>query len=153
MTTQPATSDRFVWDDRLWELVWERHLDQVERHAIALDTWAGRVPKTDRFRARVVTELARRWRRRARNLAWLYGLWTAFWTAMVLRSFDFEPIVQTRSGVGLPASARDALHVPDATQIAATRQTLTGLAVVGAVAVLAALAVRWRLRVVARLRP
>ena len=67
-----------VWTDELWEEVWERTLDQVERHHIARDVWRRRLPEDLLYR-RVAPELARRWRRAARNQAILCALWVLFW--------------------------------------------------------------------------
>jgi hypothetical protein len=66
------------WTDELWEEVWERTLDQVERHHIARDVWFRRLPD-DLFHRRIAPELARRWRRAARNQAVLCALWVLFW--------------------------------------------------------------------------
>lgn len=78
MSTHHAPPPRFVWDDELWAMVWDRHLGPVERHAIGMDVLRRRLPD-ELFEARVATELARQWRRRARNLIVVYALWTAFW--------------------------------------------------------------------------
>lgn len=66
------------WDDELWDLVWERTLSRYERNIVARDVWAGRTP-ADPMHQRLVVELARRWRSRARNLALAWGAWTLFW--------------------------------------------------------------------------
>ncbi|MGI8575675.1 MAG: hypothetical protein ACR2MA_10135 [Egibacteraceae bacterium] len=66
------------WDDELWDHVWERMLDPLERRDIALHVWR-RQPPDDLFNARVAAELAKRWRRRAIALALLYTLWTLLW--------------------------------------------------------------------------
>lgn len=71
------------WDDRLWEQVWDRTLNPMERHRIARHLWHRRVPD-DPLERTVVAELRHRWRRRARNLAILYGLWTLFWGLLAL---------------------------------------------------------------------
>lgn len=71
-------AERLDWDDELWEQVWERTLNPIERHRIASHLWHRRVPD-DPLELRVVAELRHRWRRRARNLAVLYGLWSLFW--------------------------------------------------------------------------
>jgi hypothetical protein len=74
-------SDSFVWDDRTWEQVWERTLDHVERHHIAMSVLRRRLPDTPLER-RVARELAQRWARHAVFLAVVYGLWTLFWAAI-----------------------------------------------------------------------
>jgi hypothetical protein len=75
--------DDALRDDRVWDRVWERMLDPVERHGIALAVWRRRLPD-GMFEARIAVELARRWRRLARNLMILYGLWSLFWGAIAL---------------------------------------------------------------------
>ena len=77
-TSTPKAGAPLVWDERLWEDAWERLLSHPERHRIAVQVWRGEAP-ADPFEQRVATELARRWRRSARNLALLYGLWALFW--------------------------------------------------------------------------
>lgn len=76
--TPPPPPTTFRWDDRLWREVWERNLDAVERHHLAMDVLRRRVPG-GLFEARVATELARQWRRHARNLGIGYLLWSVFW--------------------------------------------------------------------------
>lgn len=78
--------DELVWDDELWERVWERTLDPVERHHLALAVWRRRMPD-DPFEAVIAPELARRWRRHACTLAVVYGLWTLFWGLLALDDF------------------------------------------------------------------
>lgn len=85
---EPVT-DGLVWDDRLWDLVWERTLDQLERHQLTLQVLLRR-PPPDAFAARVGRELARRLRRRAVVLAVAWGLFTAFW-AMILHLARQQP--------------------------------------------------------------
>ena len=70
------------WDDRLWDDAWERLLTHPERHYIAVRAWRGELP-ADPFEALIAHELVRRWRRQARNLAFLYGVWIVFWTALL----------------------------------------------------------------------
>lgn len=82
MSVDLAEDDALA-DDRIWDRVWERMLGPVERHGIAVAVWRRRIP-TDLFDARVAGELARRWRRRALNLAVVYALWTLFWGAIAL---------------------------------------------------------------------
>ena len=67
-----------TFDDRLWRDVWERNLDHVERHAIAVAVWRHR-PPNGRFEALVAAELARRWRRHMVTLLTVYALWALFW--------------------------------------------------------------------------
>lgn len=77
--TGPGTeAERLVWDDELWDRVWERTLGPVERHSIAMHVVRRRLPE-DLFESRICAELARRWRRTSRNLALLYATWTLFW--------------------------------------------------------------------------
>ncbi len=71
------------WDDELWELVWERNLNPLERHRIAMAVCRRR-PPPEPYEAVVGAELSRRWRRRALNLAFLYALWTLFWGALAV---------------------------------------------------------------------
>lgn len=78
MSGGTAATPAIDWDDELWQLVWERNLDPVERHSIAVAVWRRRLP-AGVFEAGVALELARRWRRRAVGLALLYALWTGFW--------------------------------------------------------------------------
>lgn len=92
------------WTDELWEEVWERTLGHVERHHIARDVWRRQLPD-DLLHRRVAPELARRWRRTARNLAILYGLWSLFWGAIAVTATPQEgdpaahlPIVLTVLG-------------------------------------------------------
>ncbi len=75
------TGDGFVWDDKTWDHVWERVLNPVERHHIAVSVVRRRVPE-DPFERRIAVELARRWQRHALFLASLYLLWSAFWAAI-----------------------------------------------------------------------
>jgi len=74
----PAGAAGFVWDDRLWQEVWDRHLSAVERHALAMDVLRRRWPP-DPFERSVVAELARQWRRTARVLAVAWSVWVLFW--------------------------------------------------------------------------
>lgn len=66
------------FDEHLWRDVWERNLNAVERHTIAMSVWRHQRP-SDQFEALVALELARRWRRHTVFLATVYGLWTLFW--------------------------------------------------------------------------
>lgn len=111
--------DDALRDDRVWDRVWERMLDPVERHAIAVSVLRRR-PPTDLFEARIAVELARRWRRQARNLIVLYGLWSLFWGSISLSDWRADAVFQTG-----PAPY---------------------LAAVGALLIAGCLAVRWRLR-------
>jgi len=77
-----------TFDDKLWDTVWERNLNAVERHAIAVSVWKRRQPD-DVFEALVARELARRWRRHARYLVVVYGLWTTFWGSLAMH--DLRP--------------------------------------------------------------
>lgn len=79
----------FRFDDRLWNHVWERNLNPVERHAIAMAVWRRRQPG-DKFEAMVAFELARRWRAHSRFLATIYALWTLFWGTMAVRDFRLD---------------------------------------------------------------
>lgn len=72
-----------MFDDRLWNHVWERNLNPVERHSIAVAVWRRRRPD-DRFEAMVACELARRWRRHILVLVTGYALWTLFWGSIAL---------------------------------------------------------------------
>jgi len=86
----PAHGSRAVaFDDRLWRDVWERNLDPVERHAIAMAVWRRRDP-ADGFERIVALELARRWRRHARSLVVVYALWTVFWGAIAIRDLRLD---------------------------------------------------------------
>jgi hypothetical protein len=76
-------------DDRLWRDVWERNLDPVERHTIAMAVWRRRHP-AGRFETIVAFELARRWRRHIRSLAVVYGLWTVFWGMIAIRDLRLD---------------------------------------------------------------
>jgi hypothetical protein len=85
----PLPGDEPVtFDDQLWDTVWERNLNAVERHAIAMSVWR-RCRPDDLFEAIVARELARRWRRHARYLVVIYGLWTTFWGALAMH--DLRP--------------------------------------------------------------
>lgn len=84
-----------VFDDRLWDHVWERNLNSVERHAIAMAVWRRRRPD-NRFEAIVACELARRWRRHARFLIVLYGLWTWFWGAIAVHDFRPDAVLNSQ---------------------------------------------------------
>lgn len=70
--------DSFVWDDHTWDQIWERTLNQAERHHIAMSVLRRRLPSTP-LEQRVARELARRWGRRAVTLSVVYALWTLFW--------------------------------------------------------------------------
>lgn len=82
------------FDDRLWDNVWERNLNAVERHAIAVAVWRRRRPD-DRFEAMVACELARRWRRHARYLVVMYGLWTTFWGSLAMHDLRPDAILNS----------------------------------------------------------
>lgn len=79
----------FRFDDRLWRDVWERNLDPVERHSIAMTVWRRRHP-AGTFEAAVAFELARRWRGHSRFLATIYSLWTLFWGAMTMHDLRLD---------------------------------------------------------------
>lgn len=105
--TPPPPPSAFTWDDELWRTVWERNLDAVERHHLAMDVLRRRVPN-GLFEARVATELARRWRRHARNLMFGYLLWSLFWgliTYNTLQVRGFEGLPVAMLGVGMIAVA------------------------------------------------
>lgn len=108
-----GSADRFAepgfarFDDELWRDVWERNLDAVERHAIAMTVWRRRHP-VDAFETLVAFELARRWRRHSRFLVVVYGLWTVFWGMIAARDLrldaTFESLVTPIcAGLGLVA--------------------------------------------------
>ncbi|MDX1659713.1 MAG: hypothetical protein R3343_12900 [Nitriliruptorales bacterium] len=88
----PQAKAGLQWDDRLFEEVWERHLNVAERHGIAMRVLRRQLPD-EIFEARVATELSRQWRRRARNLAVLYMLWTIFWAALTWKAWDARGMV------------------------------------------------------------
>lgn len=71
------------FDDRTWDELWERTLDRIERHRIARATLRREVPE-DRLGRRLVPELARRWRRKARNQALFHLVWVLFWGSIML---------------------------------------------------------------------
>ena len=108
MTDSPShdgVAPPLVWDDDLWEEVWERQLTHVQRHTIAMEvTWHRRLPD-DLFFARVGAEMARRWRRRARNYAIVYGLWTLFWGAIAYQMFVVEHAQDPHPTLVAPALA------------------------------------------------
>lgn len=82
-TAGPLPADRrHRIDDVLWDTVWERQLNVVDRRNIALSVWRLQ-PPGDPFESLVGFELAFRWRARATGLTVLWGLWTVFWLAMV----------------------------------------------------------------------
>lgn len=93
------------WDDELWDQVWERTLDPLERRNIALHLWRQQTPD-DLFEARIAAELAKRWRRRAVVLATVYALWTLFWGGIAWNDWRADhafmsllPVVCTAVGV------------------------------------------------------
>lgn len=97
------------WDDALWEQVWERTLNPIERHRIVVHLWRRRVPD-DLLELRLVAELRHRWRRRARNLAVLYSLWTLFWGLLAISDLRADlafksPLTPTCTLVGVAAVA------------------------------------------------
>lgn len=81
-----------TFDDELWDTVWERNLNAVERHAIARAVWRRHPPDTT-FEAIVAHELARRWRRHARYLLCLYGLWTTFWGSLAVDDLRLDAVL------------------------------------------------------------
>lgn len=114
------TPRRHRIDDVLWEALWERQLDILERHHIARSVWR-RQPPDDPFASLVGFELAFRWRSRAAGLIALWGVWTLFWTTMAV------------------AGARGPQEAPDL-------GVAVGLAVFGALVMVACQAARVRLR-------
>jgi hypothetical protein len=66
------------YDDETWEELWERTLGHVDRHRFAVSVMRREVPD-DPLGRRVVPELARRWRRTARNHLIGHVLWVLFW--------------------------------------------------------------------------
>lgn len=112
-----------TFDDKLWDTVWERNLNAVERHSIAMSVWRRRRPD-DVFEALVARELARRWRRHARYLVVVYGLWTTFWGSLAMHDLR-------------PDAVLDSALSPS-------------LAVIGATMIVCCLAVRRRLAVYLR---
>ncbi len=92
------------FDDRLWQQLWEYNLNHVERHTIAMTVWRRRRPDT-RFDLLVALELARRWRRHARYLIVLYGLWTLFWGSIAYHGVrvgvDVSPVPVGCAAFGL----------------------------------------------------
>ena len=128
MSVEPAAGSlpvgrRHRIDDVLWETLWERQLDALERHHIARSVWR-RLPPDDPFASLVGFELAFRWRSRATQLTVLWGLWTLFWSLMV------------SAGARTPQGAADDLPVA------------IGLVVVGVVVMAACQIARARLRAV-----
>jgi hypothetical protein len=77
-------------DDELWEEIWERTLDAVERHRIARTTMLRGFP-LDPLEKRLVPELARRWRRSARNHAIGHLIWFTFFSAIALSADASQP--------------------------------------------------------------
>jgi hypothetical protein len=77
-------------DDELWEEVWERTLDPLERHRIVRTTLRRRFP-LDPLEKRLVPELARRWRRSARNHAVGHLIWLAFFLSIALSADSTQP--------------------------------------------------------------
>ena len=78
-----AQDTGLVWDNRLWEQVWDHNLSQVERYNAAMAVVRHRPPGTP-FEDMVARELANRWGRRALVLASVYGVWTLFWGALAV---------------------------------------------------------------------
>lgn len=81
----------------------------MERHRIAGHLWHRRIPD-EPLELRVVAELRHRWRRRARNLAFLYGAWTLFWGLLAVRDVRVDlafrsALTPTCTLVGLMAVA------------------------------------------------
>lgn len=106
-TPDGAVPPLIEWDDVLWDDVWERVLGPVERHTIGLDVCRARL-SDDRFEAQVGIELARRWRRRARNLATVYSCWVVFWSLIAwndlqLRGSFTSYLSPVNAAVGLVA--------------------------------------------------
>jgi hypothetical protein len=115
-----------TFDDKLWDTVWERNLNAVDRHAIAMSVWQRRQPD-DAFEAIVARELVYRWRRHARYLIVLYGFWTIFWGSLAIHDLQ-------------PDAVLDSLLSP-------------GCAAVGVVVIVGCLTVRRRLSVYLRIHP
>lgn len=89
-----------IWDDELWEEVWDRTLDGVERHHVAISTWRRELP-SDPLHRRLVPELARRWRRTARNHFAGHLLWVLFWGAIALSAEPGGPADRVGTGMAL----------------------------------------------------
>lgn len=83
-----------VLDDRLWREVWERNLDAVERHTIAVAVWRRRHPG-GAFEGLVALELARRWRRHTVVLAVVYALWTVFWGMIAVHDLRLDAALES----------------------------------------------------------
>ena len=81
-------------DDELWEEIWERTLDAVERHRISRTTMLREFP-LDPLEKRLVPELARRWRRSARNHAIGHLIWFTFFSAIALSADASQPAAET----------------------------------------------------------
>jgi hypothetical protein len=71
------------YDDRTWFELWDRTLDQIERRRIATAALKREIPE-DRLGRRLVPELARRWRRSARNQALFHLWWVLFWGSIMV---------------------------------------------------------------------
>jgi hypothetical protein len=69
------------WSDDLWDEVWDRTLSSVERNRIARAALARELPH-DALERRLVPELARRWRRSARNHAIAHLALLTFWALL-----------------------------------------------------------------------
>lgn len=76
-------------NDEMWEELWERTLDRVDRYRISRTTWRREFP-LDPLEKRLVPELARRWRRSARNHAIGHMLWLAFWGSIAVAADPAE---------------------------------------------------------------
>lgn len=93
------------WSDEEWETLWERHLEQIDRHRIARATWARRSP-TDHLERQVMPELARRWQRTARNHVVFHLLWVAFWGSIAVAADPAEgPAEQLAASMALVSTA------------------------------------------------
>lgn len=106
-TEAGSQAGRLVWDDELWDQVWERTLGPIERHSIAMHVVRRRLPE-DLFESRICAELARRWRRTSRNLALLYAIWTLFWGMLAVHDATSDGALEslltpTNAAVGMLA--------------------------------------------------
>jgi hypothetical protein len=87
-----------TFSDELWEEVWERTLDRVERHQVAVAVCRRELPDEPLHR-RLVPELARRWRRAARNHAVAHLLWIAFWATIAVSASPGGPAARIGGGM------------------------------------------------------
>lgn len=90
------------FDNQLWDIVWERNLNAVERHTVAVAVWRRRQPD-DQFEAMVACELARRWRRHTVFLMGLYGLWSVFWGLLAVDDVRADGVLDVALSPSLAA--------------------------------------------------